>query len=458
MGSRKTYSSKTHLADDCSNSKSCDNLPNENSETMPNSVIELSDPTNVSDISTGHLTTPVDTNTLPVKTPKKSDVFQFKTPVKASLTTPQKNALLSPRTPKSRHIPASSLQPFSPRGSRLAIPLTPSRKSPSCTPNRNRHASSIDTPILNTPSSDLAAPSILNNAPVTPNCKDSPAPSYYTPSPSPRSQQSVPSPIPTPGLKFLQEEGERLSQSEDSRSPSKGDKTSKRKTFRNLFKKSLAGKELGSLLEHKISTYPFGSASPSQLNPDNLEPFKSPAGQSSYDYTSSPQIMLGRPSPNEEQNHASFVSPNRTCYLSPTGVALSSTVLGFHQSPAHTDSDNTDLENDGEEPKISQSKEASKVSTEAANDTAVLDPEESIEAIENHLAQSCPSTMTRCLSDESNTASLTQQSFKSKDSQDLLDRISPEFPDLHLSDDSDSGEEASEVNLTVEKKKMYVST
>ena len=42
------------------------------------------------------------------------------------------------------------------------------------------------------------------------------------------------------------------------------------------------------------------------------------------------------------------MSPNRTCYLSPTGVALTSSVLGFHQSPVHTtDSENNDDEIEG---------------------------------------------------------------------------------------------------------------
>jgi len=393
------------------------------------------------------------------KTPKKSDSFQFKTPVKASLTTPQKASLLSPQTPRSRHIPASPLHQFSPRGSRLAIPLTPSRRSPSRTPTRSRHVSSLDTPVLNTPNPDMAAPSLPLMAPVTPNCKNSPAPSYYTPSPSPSSQYSVPSPIQTPGLRFLQEEGERLSQSDDSMSPTKADQSAKRKTFRNLFKESFAGREreLGSLLEQKISNYPFSTTNQTPLNPELLpqvEPFMSPAGQSSYDYTSSPQIVLGRPSPTEDPNHASFVSPNRTCYLSPTGMALSSTVLGFHQSPAHTDSDNTDLELEGEEPSIIQSKDAVKVTVEAAGDAAILDPEESIEAIQAHLAQSCPSSVTRCLSDESNTASLPQAAGSKKHNvaDDILDRVSPEFPALHLSDDSETEDESMEVDSSTERK------
>lgn len=392
------------------------------------------------------------------KTPKKSDSFQFKTPVKASLTTPQKASLLSPQTPRSRHIPASPLHQFSPRGSRLAIPLTPSRRSPSRTPTRSRHVSSLDTPVLNT-DPDMAAPSLPTMAPVTPNCKNSPAPSYYTPSPSPRSQYSVPSPIQTPGLRFLQEEGERLSQSDDSMSPTKADQSNKRKTFRNLFKKSFAGREreLGSLLEQKISKYPFSTTNQTPLNSELLpqvEPFMSPAGQSSYDYTSSPQIVLGRPSPTEDPNHASFVSPNRTCYLSPTGMALSSTVLGFHQSPAHTDSDNTDLELEGEELSIIQSKDAVKVTVEAADDAAILDPEESIEAIQAHLAQSCPSSVTRCLSDESNTASLPHVAGARKPnvSDDILDRVSPEFPALHLSDDSETEDESMEVDSSTERK------
>jgi len=253
-------------------------------------------------------------------------------------------------------------------------------------------------------------------------------------------------------------------------SPTKADQNAKRKTFRNLFKKSVAGKdistksiagrELGNLLEQKISSYPFNSTSQVPLNPDmvsHLEPFMSPAGQSSYDYTSSPQIVLGRPSPSEDPAHASFVSPNRTCYLSPTGVALSSTVLGFHQSPAHTDSDNTDLEL--EEPSINKSKAAAKVTVEADDDRAILDTEESIEAIEAHLAQSCPGSLTgltRCLEDESNSASLPLTTVKdSSVSEDMLDRISPDFPALQLSDDSetDNDEDNSiEVDSSAERK------
>merc|ERR1719323_1267489 len=86
-----------------------------------------------------------------------------------------------------------------------------------------------------------------------------------------------------------------------------------------------------------------------------VEPFMSPAGGGgSYDYTSSPQIAMNGPSPGHQpepgpgqdttlSRHSSFVSPNRTCYLSPTGVALTSSVLGFHQSPVNTtDSENND--------------------------------------------------------------------------------------------------------------------
>ena len=53
-----------------------------------------------------------------------------------------------------------------------------------------------------------------------------------------------------------------------------------------------------------------------------VEPFMSSAGVGGCDYTSSPQISL-KPSPSQEPNmsrHSSFVSPNRTCYLSPTGA------------------------------------------------------------------------------------------------------------------------------------------
>ena len=85
------------------------------------------------------------------------------------------------------------------------------------------------------------------------------------------------------------------------------------------------------------------------------------------------------------------MSPNRTCYLSPTGVALTSTVLGFHQSPVNTtDSENNDedlnlvLSDDDEDDhknKIVQSVTAETVTLEAAADTAMTGSEESIEAI-----------------------------------------------------------------------------
>ena len=367
------------------------------------------------------------------KTPKKNDDFIFKTPIKtvggalttpvktpgssggiapvirgitpvsadqpASLTTPQKSLLLSPTTPVSRHIPASPVL-FSPVS---RISMTP-------TSSRTRHQSSLHTPI-NTPTSHLEDETF--NSPTTPNTKQSPALSYYTPSPSPRSDYSVPSPSHTPGLKFLQQEGDRLSQSEDScsstPSPAKNKITGaqKRKTFRNLFKKATteaAGKELGLDLEQKILKYPFDDKTgekPSK-SPD-LEPYMSPAGGVSYsDYTSSPQISM-RPSPDPApghprlqdtaslSRHSSFVSPNRTCYLSPTGVALTSSVLGFHQSPVNTtDSENNDedlnlvLSDDDEDDhknKIVQSVTAETVTLEAAADTAMTGSEESIEAI-----------------------------------------------------------------------------
>ena len=305
---------------------------------------------------------------------------------------------------------------------------------------RTRHQSSLHTPV-NTPTSAVEE-ELSCNSPTTPDSKRSPAPSYYTPSPSPRSDYSVPSPGPsyTPGLKFLQEEGDRLSQSDDScsstPSPAKSRITGaqKRKTFRNLFKKATteaAGKELGSLLEQKILKYPFGSGEEKAPGVgDNkspgLEPFMSPAGGGSYDYTSSPQIMM-RPSPtgpgqgaaegegagpdaSSMSRHSSFVSPNRTCYLSPTGVALTSSVLGFHQSPVQTtdsEADNQDqadlqlvLESSDEdtdarpgagadteartpaaEAVMSQTAAAETVALEAATDSAVADTEESVEAI-----------------------------------------------------------------------------
>ena len=267
---------------------------------------------------------------------------------------------------------------LSPPSSHLSVPLTPSRSSD----NRLRHKSSIETPVCTPQHSEL-------DTPTTPRNKNSPAPSYYTPSSSPRSQYSVPSPSYTPGLRFLQEEGDRLSQSDDSCSSPSPLKAGvaigaqKRKSFRNLFKKATtesAGKELGSLLEQKISSYPFtGQNSPGCSSV--VEPFMSPAGVGGCDYTSSPQISL-KPSPSQEQNisrHSSFVSPNRTCYLSPTGVALTSSVLGFHQSPHNTTgSEETDmiLQLDSDEDnavQISQSQAAKQVAVEAAGDSAVAD-------------------------------------------------------------------------------------
>merc|ERR1712142_687121 len=96
-----------------------------------------------------------------------------------------------------------------------------------------------------------------------------------------------------------------------------------------------------------------------------------------------------------------------------------------------------------------------KVSVEAADDTAVLDPEESIEATQAHLAQSCPTSLSRCLSDDSNTASLPQ--IAAEKQEEMLDRISPEFPALQLSDDSETDNDEdnmdiSEVDSSTERK------
>ena len=320
------------------------------------------------------------------KTPSKADFLVFKTPVKTisgSLTTPIKSIEgVSPLRPSRKSVTPRKLSErslvLSPPSNHLSVPLTPSRSPDS----RLRHKSSIQTPVCTPQQAELETP-------TTPRNKNSPAPSYYTPSPSPRSQYSVPSPSYTPGLKFLQEEGDRLSQSDDSCStpsplkagPAVG--AQKRKSFRNLFKKATtesAGKELGSLLEQKISSYPFsGQNSPGCSGV--VEPFMSPAGVGGCDYTSSPQISL-KPSPSQEQNisrHSSFVSPNRTCYLSPTGVALTSSVLGFHQSPHNTTgSEETDmiLQLDSDEDngvQVSQSRAAQQVSVEAAGDSAVAD-------------------------------------------------------------------------------------
>ena len=320
------------------------------------------------------------------KTPSKADFLVFKTPVKTisgSLTTPIKSfGGVSPMRPSRKSVtPRKGSERslvLSPPSSHLSVPLTPSR----CSDSRSRHKSSIQTPVCTPQQSELETP-------TTPRNKNSPAPSYYTPSPSPRSQYSVPSPSYTPGLKFLQEEGDRLSQSDDScssPSPLKAGAAvgaQKRKSFRNLFKKATtesAGKELGSLLEQKISSYPFtGQNSPGCSRA--VEPFMSPAGVGGCDYTSSPQISL-KPSPSQEQNisrHSSFVSPNRTCYLSPTGVALTSSVLGFHQSPHNTTgSEETDmiLQLDSDEDngvQVRQSQAAKQVAVEAAGDSAVDD-------------------------------------------------------------------------------------
>ena len=491
------------------------------------------------------------------KTPKKKvDDFVFKTPIKTvdgslttpikalgnlltpvkgitaieakdpeplpSLTTPQKSLLLSPKTPVSRHIPASPVL-FSPSAARVAVPRTPSSAR-----TRTRHQSSLHTPV-NTPTSAVEE-ELSYNSPTTPDSKRSPAPSYYTPSPSPRSDYSVPSPSYTPGLKFLQEEGDRLSQSDDScsstPSPAKSRITGaqKRKTFRNLFKKATteaAGKELGSLLEQKILKYPFGSGEEKAPGVGDkspgLEPFMSPAGGGSYDYTSSPQIMM-RPSPtgpgqgaaegeagpdaSSMSRHSSFVSPNRTCYLSPTGVALTSSVLGFHQSPVQTtdsEADNQDqadlqlvLESSDEdtdarpgpgadteartpaaEAVMSQTAAAETVALEAATDSAVADTEESVEAIkvsvivwpnivtdslqfplfQEQLSSTLATASFHNLSDESNTlsnhlslaaaapAAATQAVFNSS-----IEKI--DAP--NLSDESD--EDISEVDSSTERK------
>ena len=88
------------------------------------------------------------------------------------------------------------------------------------------------------------------------------------------------------------------------------------------------------------------------------------------------------------------MSPNRTCYLSPTGVLHhSSTVLGFHQSPLPaTDSDHTDLETD--EVGTTLNRPAEELTLAAAADTAVADTEESVAAIAAHLADCAPVSLT----------------------------------------------------------------
>ena len=205
----------------------------------------------------------------PPMTPKKSDNFVFKTPIK---------------TPSRRHIPPSPLQHLlSPRTSRMAVPLTPGRPStPSYAPSlltpaksdeeieRSRHPSSLDTPVLNSPPKDL---------PVTPTGKVKGGAAYFTPSPG-----SQPSPVATPGLRFLQEEGQRLSEcSEDSQSPQKArELQNRRKSFRNLFKKSTSeSEELGTILENKLTSINFKTA-----NSTPGSPFMSPAA----DYAASPQV------------------------------------------------------------------------------------------------------------------------------------------------------------------------
>ena len=350
------------------------------------------------------------------KTPSKADFLVFKTPVKTvggSLTTPLKSAegisplrsckksLVTPSKSSPRSLVMSPPETASPRRSHLSVPLTPSRS----TDSRVRHKSSLHTPVCTpTRQSEL-------DCPTTPRSKNSPALSYYTPSPSPSpgSEYSVPSPSYTPGLRFLQEEGERLSQSDDScssPSPLKSGPVGakKRKTFRNLFKKATtesAGKELGSLLEQKISSYPFGGDEDVEAENDGagLEPFMSPGGLGGCDYTSSPQISL-KPSPGPDHQlarHGSFVSPNRTCYLSPTGVALTSSMLGFHQSPHNTTgSENTEpvddmiLQLDSDEDigiKTSQTEAAHSVAVEAAGDSAVADSEDVSEAASGKVSQ-----------------------------------------------------------------------
>ena len=170
---------------------------------------------------------------------------------------------------------------------------------------------------INTPTHELTSDKDAYNSPVTPDSKRSPAP-YYTPSPP--SDYSVPSPSFTPGLKFLQEEGDRLSQSDDSCSESPKARVTgaqKRKTFRNLFKKTTteaAGRELGSVLEQKILNYPFSKSDEDMLAPvkKTPSPLISPV-RASYDYTSSPQITLGLSAEAAESSMSrqSTFSPNR---------------------------------------------------------------------------------------------------------------------------------------------------
>ena len=305
----------------------------------------------------------------------KSPDFVFKTPIKTVaglLTTPSKTPtrletitsledrakLLSPTTP-TRHIPASPVAGlFSPLSSRSPL-----------FSRRARHQSSI-----NTPTHDLTQDKALNS-PVTPNSKASPAP-YYTPSPQ-RPSYSVPapkSPNLTPGLRFLQEEGERLSQSDDScssSSPSPGKSritgAQKRKTFRNLFKKTTteaAGKELGSMLEQKILNYPFSKNDDKAAVEKTPSPVKAPFS----DYTSSPTIILGLKSgdpwlagDNSISRKSFYESPNRASYLSPSGVAMSTSLglnsMTFPSIPFEIDRD-VDADNEAEDEDLNPEKEA----------------------------------------------------------------------------------------------------
>ena len=226
----------------------------------------------------------------PPMTPKKSDTFLFKTPIK---------------TPR-RHIPPSPLQHLlSPHTSRMAVPLTPGRPAtPSYAPSlttpaksgekeRTRHPSSLDTPVLGSPPKDL---------PVTPTGKVKGV-AYFTPSPS-----SQPSPVATPGLRFLQEEGQRLSEgSEDSQSPEKArELQGKRKSFRNLFKKTAAeSEELGTILENKLtSIMSFKTATSTPGTP-----YMSPAAN----YTASPQVTSHTTGSERNKKYCVQITLGRPC-------------------------------------------------------------------------------------------------------------------------------------------------
>jgi len=376
------------------------------------------------------------------KTPKKADNFTFKTPRKSPVllhldesprrspkrgNSPEKSSSppRTPRTSRTPHIPVSPFNLLSPAQRKRAVPLTPSRSA------RTRHESTLDTPVLKSPgeSPGIAYPL----APTTPRGNKTPSAPYYTPSPSTRDSFPSPGPRPgdTPGLQFLLEEGQKLSgQSEDSMSPAKASgKRSCRKSFRNMFKKSSAEDDLGTILEKQISKYSFDHK---ELQENNYATFKSPdAGRQRSDYTSSPHILL-RPSSTQASpvqvaaadGNASFVSPNRTCYLSPTAMAMSSSFLGldYNKPPLNSTF-----------PAAETSEIQSTINADEFTEAQSSILEEASE-ISEEMVGSCGQPMN--LSDTEQSAD-----FSKMTKSNLSDDKNIKFPVLELSEDSNSGDD-----------------